>query len=416
MIIEVSEDESNGSDMDIEDDPPAPEPAQTPRQNPENLLTFSQAGSTTSAAPVSAPGAQTPTTVAREKELVDKEKQLVAMRETLKKKLAEKRERDRLASAAAASSPSAQKPSTPVLPQSHAPMMESAQSSPIPVRHTLTESARSSINPGQDNARQRRAEIQSRLPTLDAEIASNANRMAQLTKEMEQLAAQNEKIARDKEQLTQELESLGVDTEGMSHAELRAKKDEIEREQSPDFNAPSQQADSAPQTTENDPSGTVQSSLEASSSSAVENEKAIFSVPLPASSQLPERHATLPGLGQSASQPQPQPQSVDGVANVAERKEPQSSSNMEVTATNGPIASDSHSPVASLNVNVDKDHYSPQPPAEESLDASPGVAATGLPTSQPVIQPAAATSPSEEGEVEMSVSEGACGEHVLGVI
>jgi hypothetical protein len=118
--------------------------------------------------------------------------------------------------------------------------------------------------------------------------------MAQLAKEMEELTAHNERIAMDKAQLTQELESLGVDTEGMSHAELRDKKDEIEREQSPERNASSEDANVASQPTVSEPLSAVQTSLEGMTSTAVENEKAVFSAPLPASSQIGGGYQNVP--------------------------------------------------------------------------------------------------------------------------
>ncbi|KAG9377238.1 hypothetical protein A1F94_011641 [Pyrenophora tritici-repentis] len=75
MIIEVSEDESNGSDMDIEDDQPALKSVQTPHR-PMGSLPSRAASAIPAPSTVGTPGAQTPSTVAREKELVDKEKQL----------------------------------------------------------------------------------------------------------------------------------------------------------------------------------------------------------------------------------------------------------------------------------------------------------------------------------------------------
>ncbi|KAI2474548.1 hypothetical protein Ptr902_14049 [Pyrenophora tritici-repentis] len=89
-------------------------------------------------------------------------------------------------------------------------------SAPVNSREPPVDADCSKTTPAKYTAQIRRAEIQSKLPTLDAEIASNANRMAQLMREMEQLTAENERIAKDKAQLTKELEGLGVDTEGMS--------------------------------------------------------------------------------------------------------------------------------------------------------------------------------------------------------
>lgn len=380
MIIEVSEDESNGSDMDIEDDPPAP-----PGLPRKPGIPVRPAFPATPAD--SAPGSQTPSTLAREKELVDKEKQLVAMRETLKRKLAEKRERDRLASAAAVSSPTIQKSSTPVLPPQN-----------------RTPSKVSSVV-GRDTARSRRAEIQSKLPTLDAEIASNTSRMAELAKELEQLTALNNKIAKDKEQLTKELELLGVDTEGMSHAELRAKKDEIEREHSPEPNVSSQNADHASRSSMTASSLTVQPSLEPSSPKS--------SVPSsqPPSSQPFQKHVILPGLGQSIVQAQHQPQTSMNQIDLHQRSETMSNGNgaAQTAEDDYTRASRSQSSVIASDRDMGEDFYSPAPPVERDIAVQPAGSNTDVTSTPAVTQPSAAPSPSE-GEVEMSVSEGEDGE------
>ncbi|KAF1833605.1 hypothetical protein BDW02DRAFT_580226 [Decorospora gaudefroyi] len=445
MIIDVSEDESNGSEMDIEMDQPAPKTAHDPRQALGNLSNFpSRAGSAMRViSAATTPGAQTPTIVAREKELVDKEKQLVAMRETLKKKLAEKkRERDNAAAAAATPLPTSNNAPTPVLPVStdtlsKLPTTTTELAPPMPVQsvNASADATRPNVGSGKDTKRLRRAEIESRLPTLDAEIASNASRMAQLTKEMEQLTAQNEKIAKDKKQLTVELESLGVDTEGMSHAELRAKKNEIEREQSPEPQTSSHRADNAPQPLTNGPLSAVQSSLESLSSSAVENERAIFSTPLPTSSQVPHSYTTIPGLGRGTSEPRP-PVAGDHVptptmnttptmiAPPTSTYEPQLSPQENVIQTDGPqvlpdaeeasvkVAMAPVTPGSATALDEDEDFYSPPPPAGTNLNMNTGETGDDDAARERLLtQPAAVSSPSEEGEVdeegevEMSVSE-----------
>jgi hypothetical protein len=386
MIIDVSEDESNGSDMDIDDDQAPPQASHNLHQGSGNLPNFHSGAppATPSAATVGTPGAQTPNTVAREKELVDKEKQLVAMRETLKRKLAEKRERDRLAAAttAGASPSSIQKPSTPV---------SSLQTStPTTLPASITEHATSlptRSHDAKDPHRVRRAEIQSRLPTLDAEIASNASRMAQLTKELEQLTAQNERIARDKEQLTKELEDLGVDTEGMSHAQLRAKKDEIEGEQSPDSNTSSRETQPASQSAFNKPSP----------------------VPPQASYQYPPVHTTLPGLGQGTTQPDistgshslDYAQLPEQVMHEDATVKPVGAS--QVLSQQNDIYSAQHLPVNGI--------MTPNVPAPADTDVQTAIevaeAGANAAGDQGTQQPTTAPSPSEEGEeVDMSVSEG----------
>ncbi|CAE7014809.1 zf-C3H1 multi-domain protein [Pyrenophora teres f. teres] len=382
MIIEVSEDESNGSDMDIEDDQPAPQSVQTPHR-PMGSLPSRAASAFPANSIVGAPGAQTPSTVAREKELVDKEKQLVAMRETLKKKLAEKRERDRAAAAAAttsaATTPSSlQQPSTPVLPPQIAtptklpnPMMESA---PVNSRGPPVDTDSSKTSPAKDTAQIRRAEIQSKLPTLDAEIASNANRMAQLMREMEQLTAQNERIAKDKAQLTKELEGLGVDTEGMSHAELRAKKDEIEREQPSEPNRPLQEP---------------------------------LPAPLPAASEAPQLQEPTASASRFSTQTINKTLDVDAAPETSVKSvQHQSRSEApQVPRMDNAIPGIQTSATA-LGKDASEDTYSPPPPAGMNLEIGEVHSKTDGPQRSLTAQTATTPSSEEEGEVEMSVSEG----------
>ena len=381
MIIEVSEDESNGSDMDIEDDQPAPKGVQTPHRAIGSLPSRAASAIPVPSA-ISSSGAQTPTTVAREKELVDKEKQLVAMRETLKRKLAEKRERDRAAAAAASAvtTPSSlQQPSTPVLPPQTAtptklptPMMESAPLSP---HDAPVDAARSNTGPGKDTARIRRAEIQSRLPTLDAEIASNANRMAQLMKEMEELTAQNERIAKDKAQLTKELESLGVDTEGMSHAELRAKKDEIEREQPSESNLPPREVSSEV------PPLQQSAALASHSPTQITNTTLDVSAASGTNVKSPAQHQS--GLSESPLAP----------------------SSVEVPPMDNTTLSGIQNSTTALEKDGGEDTYS-APPAQMDLGVGEVQGESGSSRKPPIAQTDTAMSSSQEGEVEMSVSEG----------
>lgn len=398
MIIEVSEDE-DGSDMDIDDDQG---PAQAvlasssmniQRQAPGTISDFPsrQTSVLAGSSAVSTPGPQTPATQARETELKSKEDQLAAMKVMLKKKLAEKREKDKAAAAAAAATaaPSASSnmlantasPQTGVtsasLPQVQAPPAE-----PASVSHDLSGDANELIR---DVKRRRREEIQSKQSSFDAELATNTDRMAQLMKEMEMLKAHNEKIARDKEQLTHELESLGVDTEGMSHAEMREKKDEIERQMSPEPRILDQgvtQA-SAPLTT---PS--------INAVAATEHQSEINSVAAPHVPILEETavqpHSLLPGLGH-ASQPQDdavmplQPQKYPDSTIADPRVQDESVTEQNIPEISTGVASDVQGFATPLD---EEDFYSPAPAT----------------AAQPEIEPVDARSPSEEGEVEMSVS------------
>jgi hypothetical protein len=392
MIIEVSDDESNGSDMDIDnEDIPSKWVDASPALNQQRHLSGSLPNfpsRPTSAFPgssaVSTPGPQTPSAEAREQEMKKKQDELAAMKARLQKKLAEKREKDREAAAAA-----------------------------LALRKDVSKGASDLI---QDVKRRRREEIESKLPSIESELATNASRMHQLMKEMEELKVQNEKITKDKELLTRELESLGVDTEGMSHAEMQAKKSEIEHELSPE-------REIAPRDSDPSLQATASASIDASQSRPVEEiqetmeiEAAPAMVRLQKENRVNEAHAMLPGLG---SRPQ---QVIEGAKAPSQASTVDEIPNVEAVATldevprptiiqehseAADLAAPARNAVSSISgsaaggaqdsatpLDEEDDFYSPAPAAEPKVEQSIDAAAPA----------ATAPSPSEEGEVEMSVS------------
>lgn len=241
MIIEVSDDDSNGSDMDIDDDQESAKAAisssaTTNQRHPGIIPNFpSQTGSAMpGSSAASTPGPQTPATQTRENELKKKESELAAMREVLRKKIAERVAKEKADKAAAntASSSSLQTP----------PTRSGNDGAGQGISNSTLNAAGELIR---DVKRRRREEIQSELPSIEAELATNAAKMAQLTKEMNALMELNKKMATDKQRLTDELESLGIDTDGMSHAEMRAKKDEVDHERASEQDAGAQAPDLA---------------------------------------------------------------------------------------------------------------------------------------------------------------------------
>ncbi|KAH9880988.1 hypothetical protein J1614_001481 [Plenodomus biglobosus] len=397
MIIHVSDDESNGSEMDLDDDdddddesvqkPSSGSSAVLPN-GPQDVGVLPHPGPRSgsvkpASSAVSTPGPQTPSLQAREKELVDKEKQLAAMRLTLKKKLAEKREKDRAAAAAAASVTT----SSPLRQQSST--FGSRPENAIPSSTDGGTSTHAIADSGRDHKRQRRAELQSQLPTLEAEIANNATRMARLSEEMNRLLAENDKITSAKKQLTKELEDLGIDTEGMSHAQLRAKKDEIERENSPEKETPLQ---IAPEKSNLSSTEQIASTIEADviESPGLPTHAKNTSTPLqssaapqePAKSYSPVIHDTT---GLHAPQGSNQPKDPD-VNKTATSKE--DIDLVERRSGTPPVD--------------EEDSYSPPPPAEMHVDVETTAEATPRIPSQPTVS--VPMSPSEEGEVEMSES------------
>jgi hypothetical protein len=416
MVIEVSDDESNGSEMDIDEDPMPSKVVVTSsqaskrREVPAAIPDFPsrQTSALPGSSAVSTPGPQTPATQAREQELKTKEDQLAAMRITLKKKLAEKREKDRAAAAAAAASSPAPQPISAPLNNGATVDLQSTASKPapsLPVRstHASVDSMNDANELFRDVKRRRREEIQSKLPSFDAELAMNTDRMASLMKEMEQLKAQSEKITKDKEQLTRELESLGVDTEGMSHAEMRAKKDEIEHDISPKP-VPFMQG------TTNGLATSKDASVDAPSVPAVEAQQKPVEAEASSTivSSLPSEAASKqsfpPGLGFTS-----QPASQDSMANKATAGDvtrvvttgaqfanPPTATKDLVT----PVTATATSEAQAFNTPPDDevDFYSPAPAHEPISENSLP------PQAPPEVQTAASPSPSEEGEVEMSLS------------
>lgn len=177
----------------------------------------------------STPGPQTPSSSARSQELEDKERKMAALKERLQKKMEAMEEQKRQAqqNALALAAKNNEEPSSQ--PHSGIPVRTLVSSQPEK-QHTATQSI---VEEEAYRApkRRRKEEIEAQLPTLDAEIAENAVRLARITKELELLTATDARIRQDKARLQQELESLGIDTEGMPHAELQAKKAEIVRDQ-----------------------------------------------------------------------------------------------------------------------------------------------------------------------------------------
>ncbi|KAF2469446.1 uncharacterized protein BDR25DRAFT_343794 [Lindgomyces ingoldianus] len=255
MIIEVSDDESGSSDMDIDDDQAAPKstaipsPLTSSRNGPHMLRNLpplsdfpSRSTSVRPASVVSTPPAvQTPASLAHKDELSKKERDIAILKQKIealnqRKLAAEARKKD-----TAMSSPAPQNAETSTVPK---PSLSQVSLGSLPPAlaasvkvNDPSEPDNPLANPNSANLalsidwkKQRRAEIESGLPSLEAGLASNKARMAQLLKEMEELEANNRKVLQDKEKLIQELESLGVDTEGMPHAELQAKKDEIDQQ------------------------------------------------------------------------------------------------------------------------------------------------------------------------------------------
>ena len=258
MIIEASDDESDEDHMDVSEPCDAPEPdlahnESVPQESTQKnglrdfppLSDFARRpslGRKLSSLPASAintpPAVTTPGTSSTTDPIRKAEEEIVAM----KRKIAElERKRRTKAQASRAQSPSTPK-SAPkqgkatILGASESDRNEESvlQEDAEPNLTVVVENDLSLVSQdttctpdvaqNQDLARPspeewrrlRRAEIQSGLPELEANVAITAARLSALKKEMEQLESENQKRLQDKEKLVQELRALGIATEGVS--------------------------------------------------------------------------------------------------------------------------------------------------------------------------------------------------------
>ncbi|KAF2015619.1 hypothetical protein BU24DRAFT_408818 [Aaosphaeria arxii CBS 175.79] len=258
MIIEVSDDE--GSDMDIDDDQAETQPISTftpPVQgivDPQTVRSHlniqdlpSRSGSVrpASTAISTPPAVRTPgASFALEEEAKRKEQEIM----NLKLRIAEikrKRQEEKAKKEAMGSSPAPQKvvslpasepvsalPSSPAPPPSGSPRIqtESIREPTGRVAAHTTTSVPPNANATAEWKRQRRAEIESGLLSLNAGLESRQARLAQLEAEMAKIRADETKYQQDRQKLVEELENLGVDTEGIPDEELQATKDAVIQE------------------------------------------------------------------------------------------------------------------------------------------------------------------------------------------
>ena len=391
MIIQVSDDESNGSDMDIDDDQ-APSNPPVIRQGPGNIpgLPRRPAQAETASSIMSTSGPQTPSSSARTGEMSSKEKELAAMKLTLKKKLAEQKRIREAAAAAATPKSLPPKPPSQSFTTENTPRPQIA-ASPSLKRNQAT-SSENNNNPA-DRKRRRRTEIQEQLPSLDDEIANNEAEMARIAKDLERLKANNERILQDKNRLTKELEELGIDTEGMSHAELRATKQDIERAMSPDPEDAPQVAATTAQTLTNGKRPSASDVIERMTS-IEDQSKTEASLPHRQTGQ----YGLLPGIGQAFQAPKTTIQSHAPTSTAVVPPEPELKARNDYTAT--PTAVETRG--SATPMDDDEDFYSPPP--ESFVDGQNETTSALAPHVQVETSGEAFASMSEEGEVDMSES------------
>jgi hypothetical protein len=327
---------------------------------------------------VSTPGPQTPSGTTRSLEMDDKTKKQAALKERLQKKIEEQKR------------------------QAEQKRLASVQNSPrtLPQQASLVPKPSNGQEVYREPKRRRKADIEAEKSALDVEIAENAARLEQITKELESLTANDKKMRRNKERLQVELESLGIDTEGMPHAELQAKKDEIEREQgvaletltatanlpatSPATKRPA--AAAAPM-----PAQTVFSS---GSDSQYPSQPSVSSRGIPglnASFLLASSPSTTANHG-TTEQQNPMPHKAPEPAIQAEQVIPVK--HLAVASVHGTVSNNPSKPATP--VDDEEDFYSPEP--AEILPFADHLGTVSRST-------ALVRSPSEEGEMAMSESD-----------
>lgn len=85
----------------------------------------------------------------------------------------------------------------------------------------------SSASETDERKRRRRAEIEASISASDIALANDRLRVEQLQREMQAIQDNMDMTRRAREVLANEMEGLGFDTEGISHADLQAMKDEF---------------------------------------------------------------------------------------------------------------------------------------------------------------------------------------------
>lgn len=247
LIIEVSDDESDGSDMDLDD---TQVEGRSAKKSSHTGLIRNGAPTSWSGLPPrpgssalnTPPGARTPG-IADNKILEEKDRTIQIMKlkiaEMERKKKEEQAHKAAAASAkqeaiirateiAADAAPQVAKGQSTATPQS-SPRESGAQNG----AQIATLSSQPVVVPvdifgDSSQSRKRRAvEAQAAVRALDDEHKRRTERLAEIQREMEELMKWKDHYQIEKERLQKDLEEYGVDTEGMTNDEMQAEKDRI---------------------------------------------------------------------------------------------------------------------------------------------------------------------------------------------
>lgn len=247
MIIQVSDDESDGDAEDgevhtanirtisakqksIRDLPPL-------RDFPQRSNFTKQSAPST----VSTPTVNTPKSLVEIERLRRKEQEITALNKRIQEyemKKAAMKAREQ-AQQSRPQTPKSPKPAVPPQASSangtSAPASEPA-ASPIalPTSQQVTEGSDDLSVPGWVAAgelkAERRSKIQADLSAWDAQINTQKARIEEMQRQVAEMQRQYEEDMAQQQQLRRELEDLDINTDGMTQAEMQAKKDEIDQQ------------------------------------------------------------------------------------------------------------------------------------------------------------------------------------------
>lgn len=259
--------------------------------------------------------------------------------------------------------------------------------------------------------RLRREQLQTDLAAATDEEAAREAKIREFEKQLAELQAHDQQMKMEKARLIRELEELGIDTEGMPHEDLRAKKDEIEREQREASvlaaNAEPTVAKSGGQNgvAAPTPPTPLPKTLPKKPEFAhpVSNGTLEHPVPQKPASTVPTQYMGIPGLGASFSSQASSVPSAPSAASLVQNSQPEpmnvdfpepSQRHIHQHQAVENIAAEKTAEVVqyATPMDEDEDFYSPKPAEEPTLAGQ-------------VAPPTGPDSPSEDGEVAMSLSE-----------
>ncbi|KAF2656410.1 hypothetical protein K491DRAFT_678026 [Lophiostoma macrostomum CBS 122681] len=407
MIIDVSEEDSAGSDMDVDEEDTAPQVVTRPTQSfrgPHGALQRVASLPSTSNIPSGAtsvraspvvstpPASRTPAAKQRLDDIERQKKELemkLRIREAMQKKKAAQIRKDDIASSTAISldqnKESGQKVALKPVPVPSATL--SMQSDPIPTGSRLGAEKTSDAW-----RKQRRIQVEDDIRIINASLADAAARFSQIEVEKTELEIKTQRLHQNKEDLVRELETLSIQTESIPVEELRAKASETDLRTNNLINHQSQSVPSPIKVVDeaNIALGELKQQMITESTPDLESR--------PSSTQPP---TNLPPIATSIVQKKPASNQTEPLRpaepNAVLVKVPEHEEPGRLPTSTARVETEGPATTTELATPVDdeEDFYSPAP---VTAPVSDDPAEVNISVREP------GKSPSEEGEVEMSES------------